>query len=228
MPAEEQKYHDEQARKQEEWNQTSNEFKVVKCSFAANEPHPSDDVLCWLQWNDDNLKSYPKWVTELQSVCPCDYRELARRMYLSWQWLKAVNKLEILDIPCPPAPDHLRVWMFKADDLARMRLSPNHYLSIQYTQALQFTAATTTSAAVCKPVDCLTAFITSMSPFLYHHREYVAKPCPHPALPEALPGVHTLSTSYAVFWWTWGHKGRGYLLWECTEESQLPWFHPQI
>ena len=118
MAAEEQKYHEEQARKWEEWNQTSNEFKVVKCSFAANEPHPNDDVLCWLQWNDSNLKSYPKWVTELQSVCPCDYRELARRMYLSWQWPKAVNKLGILDIPCPPAPDHLRVWMFKVDDLA--------------------------------------------------------------------------------------------------------------
>ena len=99
MAAEEQKYHEEQARKWEEWNQTSNKFKVVKHSFAANEPHPNDDVLHWLQWND-NLKSYPKWMTELQSVCPCDYRELARRMYLSWQWPKAVNKLGILNIPC--------------------------------------------------------------------------------------------------------------------------------
>ena len=102
---------------------------------------------------------------ELQSVCPCDYRELARRMYLSWQWLKAVNKLGILNIPCPPAPDHLRVWMFKVDDLAHMRLLPNHYLCIQYAWALQFTAATTTSAAMCRPMDCLTAFITSMSLF---------------------------------------------------------------
>ena len=83
MAAEEQKYHEEQARKQEEWNQTSNEFKVVKHGFAAKEPHPSDDVLHWLQWNDNNLKSYPKWATELQSVCPCNYKELARRMYLS-------------------------------------------------------------------------------------------------------------------------------------------------
>ena len=83
MAAEEQKYCKEEAKKQEEWNQTSNEFKVVKRGFAANEPHPNDDVLCWFQWNDDNLKSYPKLVTELQSVCPCDYRELARRMYLS-------------------------------------------------------------------------------------------------------------------------------------------------
>ena len=132
----------------------------MKCSFAANEPHPNNDVLCWLQWNDDNLRSYPKWVMELQSVC-----QLARRMYLSWQWPKAVNKLGILDIPCPPAPDHLRVWMFKVDDLAHMRLSPNHYLCIQYAQALQFTATTTISAAMCRPVDCLTAFITSMSPF---------------------------------------------------------------
>ena len=102
---------------------------------------------------------------ELQSVCPCNYRELTRRMYLSWQWPKAVNKLGILDIPCPLAPDHLRVWMFKVDDLMHMRLLPNHYLCIQYAQALQFTATTTTSAAMCRPVDCLTAFITSMSPF---------------------------------------------------------------
>ena len=39
-------------------------------------------------------------------------------MYLSWQWPKAVNKLGILDVPFPPAPDHLRVWMFKVDDLS--------------------------------------------------------------------------------------------------------------
>ena len=137
----------------------------MKHSFAANEPHPQDDVLHWLQWNDSNLKSYPKWVTELQSVCPCNYKELARRMYLLWQWPKAINKLGILDIPCPPALDHLKVWMFKVDDLVHMKLSPNHYLCIQYTWALQFTTATTTSAAMCRPVDCLTAFITSMSPF---------------------------------------------------------------
>ena len=135
------------------------------CSFAANEPHPNDDVLCWLQWNGGNLKSYPKWVTELQSVCPCNYREFARRMYLSWQWPKAVNKLGILNIPCPPAPDHLRVWMFKVDDLMHLRLSPSHFLCIQYAWALQFTAATTTNTAMCKPADCLTAFITSMSLF---------------------------------------------------------------
>ena len=165
----------------------------MKCGFATNELHPND-VLCWLQWNDGNLKSYPKWAMELQSVCPCNYRELVRRMYLSWQWPKAVNKLGILNIPCPPAPDHLRVWMFKVDDLAHLRLLPSHYLCIQYAQALQFTAATTTNAAMCRPADCLTAFITSMNLF-YTIREYVAKPCPHPALPEALPGVHTSSTS---------------------------------
>ena len=133
MAAEEQKYHEEQAKKWEESNQTSNEFKVVKRGFATNEPHPNDDVLCWLQWNDDNLKSYPKWAMELQSVCSCNYRELTRRMYLFWQWPKAVNKLGILNIPCPPAPDHLRVWKFKVDDLMHMRLPPNHYLCIQYT-----------------------------------------------------------------------------------------------
>ena len=137
----------------------------MKHGFAANKPHPNDDVLCWLQWNDSNLKSYPKWAMELQSVCPCDYRELARRIYLSWQWPKVVNKLGILDIPCPLAPDHLRVWMFKVDDLVHLRLLPSHYSCIQYARALQFTAATTTNAAMCRPADCLTAFITSMSPF---------------------------------------------------------------
>ena len=121
-------------------------------------------MLRWLQWNDDNLKSYPKWATELQSVCPCNYRELARRMYLSWQWPKAVNKLGILNIPCPLAPDHLRLWMFKVDDLMYMRLPPNDYLCIQYAWALQFTAATTTSAANAN-LQTLTAFITSMSSF---------------------------------------------------------------
>ena len=59
MAAEEQKYHKEQAKKQEEWNQTSNKFKVVKCGFTANEPHPNEDVLCWLQWNDGNLRPTP-------------------------------------------------------------------------------------------------------------------------------------------------------------------------
>ena len=132
--------------------------------FAANEPHPNDDVLWWLQWNDNNLKSYSKWETELQSVCPCNYRELARRMYLSWQWPKAVDKLGILDIPCSPAPDHLKVWMFKVDDLTHLTLLPSHYLCIQYSWAFQFTAATTTNAAMCRPADCLTVFITSMSP----------------------------------------------------------------
>ena len=57
------------------------------------------------------------------------------------------------------------VWMFKVDDLAHLRLSPSHYLCIQYAQALQFTAATTTNATMCRPADCLMAFITSMSPF---------------------------------------------------------------
>ena len=108
---------------------------------------------------------YPRWATELQSICPCDCRELTRRMYLSWQLPKVVNKLEILDIPCPPAPDHLRVWMFKVDDLVHLRLLPSHYSCIQYARVLQFTAAATTNAAMCRPADCLTAFITSMSPF---------------------------------------------------------------
>ena len=86
-------------------------------------------------------------------------------MYLSWQWPKAVNKLGILDIPCPPAPDHLRVWMFKVDDLSHLKLMPNHYLCVQYARALQFVAATTTNVVMCQPAESLTAFITSMSPF---------------------------------------------------------------
>ena len=56
----------------------STEFKVVKRGFTANEPHPIDDVLQWLKWNDGNLRIYPKWATELQSICPINYRELAR------------------------------------------------------------------------------------------------------------------------------------------------------
>ena len=86
-------------------------------------------------------------------------------MYLSWQWPKAVDKLGILNIPCPPAPDHLRVWMFKVDDLSHLKLMPNHYLCVQYARALQFAAATTTNAVMCQPAESLTAFITSMSPF---------------------------------------------------------------
>ena len=78
---------------------------------------------------------------------------------------EAVDKLGIPDIPSWPTPDHLRVWMFKVDGLAHLRLSPTHYLCIQYAWALQFTAATTTNAAMCRSVDCLTAFITSMSSF---------------------------------------------------------------
>ena len=69
-----------------EWDQVSIEFETVRCSFAADEPHPNDDTLQWLQWNDKQIRLYPQWAEELQSVCPCDYRELARRMYLSWQW----------------------------------------------------------------------------------------------------------------------------------------------
>ena len=68
-------------------------------------------------------------------------------------------------IPCPPVPDHLKVWMFKVDDLSHWNLMPNHYLCIQYARALQFAAATTTSAVMCWPAESLTAFITSMSPF---------------------------------------------------------------
>ena len=98
-------------------------------------------------------------------MCPCDYRELARRMYLSWQWLQAVNKLGILDIPCPPAPDHLKVWKFKIDDLVHLGLTPNHCLCIQYVWALQFPATVTTNAAMCRLSDCLTAFIMAISPF---------------------------------------------------------------
>ena len=70
-------------------------------------------------------------------------------MYLSWQWPKAVNKLGILNIPCPPAPDHLKVWMFKVVDLSHLKLMPNHYLCVQYARALQFAAATTTNVVMC-------------------------------------------------------------------------------
>ena len=91
--------------------------------------------------------------------------ELARQMYLSWQWPKAVNKLGILNIPCPPAPDHLRIWMFKVDDLSHLKLMPNHYLCVQYTRPLQFVAATTTNVVMCWPGESLTVFIMSMSPF---------------------------------------------------------------
>ena len=132
-------------------------------------------------------------------VCPCDYRELARRMYLSWQWPKAVNKLGILDIPCLPAPDHLRVYMFKVDDLMHLRLSPNHYLCIQYAWALQFKHCNHHQCCyvyTCRLPDCIYHI---HEPILYHHGEYVVKLCPHPTLPEALPGVHTSSTSYTIF-----------------------------
>ena len=165
MAAEEKEFCQEQQRKWEEWQQVSTKFKVLKHNFATNEPHPGDDILQWLKWNDSNLRTYPKWATELQSICPINYRELARWMYLSWQWPKAVNKLGILNIPCPPAPDHLRVWMFKVDDLSHLKLTPNHYLCVQYARALQFAAATTTNAVMCWPAESLTAFITSMSPF---------------------------------------------------------------
>ena len=110
-------------------------------------------------------KSYPQWAAELQSVCPCDYCELTRRMVLSWQWPVAVNKLGILDILCPPPPDHLKVWMFKIDGLVHLRLTPNHYLCIQYAWALQFTTAITTNSFMCRPAGCLDASITATSPF---------------------------------------------------------------
>ena len=86
-------------------------------------------------------------------------------MVLSWQWLAAVNKLGILDIPCPAPPDHLKVWMFKIDNLVNLRLTPSHYLCIQYAQALQFTTAISTNASMCRPAGCLEAFIMAMSPF---------------------------------------------------------------
>ena len=140
-------------------------FKTVQRGFAADEPHPSDDALCWLRWNDHKTKSYLPWAAELQSICSCDYQELARKMVLSWQWPVAVAKLGILNIPCPPPPDHLKMWMFKIDDLVHMRLSANHYLCIQYARALQFYASITTNASMCRPVSCLEAFITAMSPY---------------------------------------------------------------
>ena len=86
-------------------------------------------------------------------------------MVLSWQWPAAVDKLGILDIPCPPLPDHLKVWMFKIDDLVHMKLPPNHYLCIQYAWALQFHATITTNATICRPASCLDAFIMAMCLF---------------------------------------------------------------
>ena len=68
MAAEEQKYHEDQAKKWEELNQISTEFKVVKHGFATNEPHPNDDVLWWLQWNDDSTQVLPK-VGDRAAVC---------------------------------------------------------------------------------------------------------------------------------------------------------------
>ena len=43
MAMEEKEFH--QQRKQEEWQQVSTEFKVLKCGFTANKPHPGNDVL---------------------------------------------------------------------------------------------------------------------------------------------------------------------------------------
>ena len=182
MAMEEKEFHQEQQRKWEEWQQESTKFEVLECGFATNEPHPSDDVLQWLKWNNDNLRTYPKWETELQSICPIDYSKLARWMYLSWQWPKAVYKLGILNIPCPPAPDHLRVWIFKVDDLSHLKLMPNHYLCVQYTRALQFAAATTTNVVMWWPAESLTAFIMAMSPF-YTITESMVKLCSHSAIP---------------------------------------------
>ena len=45
MAAEELIYHEEQAKKQAEWDQVSFEFKTIKRGFAADKPHPSDDTL---------------------------------------------------------------------------------------------------------------------------------------------------------------------------------------
>ena len=67
IATEENEFHQEQQSKQQEWQQVSTKFKVLKCGFAANKPHPGDDVLWWLKWNDGNLRTYPKWATELQS-----------------------------------------------------------------------------------------------------------------------------------------------------------------
>ena len=75
---EEKEFCQEQQKKWEEWQQVSTEFKVLKRGFTAKKPHPGNDVLRWLKWNDSNLRTYPKWATELQSICPIDYRELAR------------------------------------------------------------------------------------------------------------------------------------------------------
>ena len=111
-------YQEEQAKKHIEWDQLSYDFKTVKRGFTPGEPHPENDALHWLLWNDGKTKAYPQWALELQSICLCDYCELARKMVLSWQWPAAVNKLGILDIPCPPPLHHLKLWMFKIDDLS--------------------------------------------------------------------------------------------------------------
>ena len=41
--------------------------------------------------------------------------------------------------------------MFKVDDLSHLKLTPNHYLGVQYTRALQFATATTTNMVMCQP-----------------------------------------------------------------------------
>ena len=47
-----------------------------------------------------------------------------KALHGTFQWPKAVDKLGILDISCPPAPDHLKVWMFKTDDMVHLGLTP--------------------------------------------------------------------------------------------------------
>ena len=75
---EEWKYCEEQSKKCVEWEQPNNQYRGAKCGFATDEPHPSNDILHWLCWNDRSTTSYPKWAQELQSVCPIEYKELAR------------------------------------------------------------------------------------------------------------------------------------------------------
>ena len=76
---EEQKYHEEQSKKCVDWEQPDNQYRgALNAVFATDKPHPTNDILCWLCWNYRSTTSYPKWAQELQSVCPIEYKELAR------------------------------------------------------------------------------------------------------------------------------------------------------
>ena len=78
---------------------------------------------------------------------------------VTWLTPLSVSIYARVTIPYPPAPDHIKPWVFPIEEWwTKMKLSPEHLTCIQYAKVLQYTAKLSKGTNLIESANCVSAF----------------------------------------------------------------------